>query len=514
MSASVQIIGPKAVCLVVLLLGNGALPLSLANAAAQESRPNILWICSDDHAAYVTGCYGNRIVRTPNIDRLAAEGIRFDRAFCNSPICTASRQSFITGRYPRTVGVTLLQTPLPQSEVTLAEMLKEAGYETAAYGKMHFNSQLRHGFDERLDIPDWRKWLNSQPKRPLPAGVSVLPQWRPFKDPARIWLNSMSWPYGAWDSEMSGTYFAQKAAEFLVRHHDRPFFLMVSFYEPHSPFHFPVEYRGRHKPDEFTVPEVGPEDDDQIPAIFRDLTDDEKRGINVAYYTSVEFMDKNVGIVLRALRESGLDDRTLIIYTGDHGYMLGHHGRFEKHCSFDPAISAPLIMRYPPLIKPGSASKALVEFVDIVPTILEICGIPVPERVQGKSLLPILKGETVAHRPYVIVEYAHNDEICLRDERYKFVYIRGKRSRDDGYDPGRPLPGVTLKLFDLVKDPGEFYNLAKNPEHHERVQQYLRILAEHIRHTERKPENLPQTADPLEIIEYGVQPHDVKSADE
>lgn len=482
--------------------------------APPSSPPNILWICADDHAAYVTGCYGNKIVRTPSIDRLSTEGIRFDRAFCNSPICTASRQSFITGRYPRSVGVTLLQTPLPQSEVTLAEMLKTAGYETASFGKMHFNGPLKHGFDQRLDLPDWRKWLNTQPKKPLPTGVEVLPPWRPFKDPARIWLNSICLPYGAWDSEMSGTFFAQKAAEFLTSDHDRPFFLMVSFYEPHSPFHFPVEYRGRHRPEEFSVPEVGPEDDDQIPAIFRDLTPQEKQGINAAYYTSVEFLDKNVGIVLRALEASGLKDNTLVIYIGDHGYMLGHHGRFEKHCSFDPAVVAPLIMRYPPLIQPGSNTKALVEFVDIVPTVLDICGVPVPSRVQGKSLVALLTKKTSVHRPYVIVQYAHNDEIMIRDERFKLVYMRGKRPRDDGYDPGRPLTGPRIKLYDLVTDPGEFYNLADRSEHQARIQNFLQILADHIRATERHPENLPASDDVLTIIEYGVQPHDVTSAEE
>src|SRR5207253_110961 len=130
------------------------------------------------------------------------------------------------------------------------------------------------------------------------------------------------------------TFFAGRAAQYLAERRDRPFFLMVSFYEPHSPFHFPVEYRGRHKPDEYPVPKAGPEDDWQIPAIFRDLTDREKQGIAAAYHTSVEFLDRNVGRVLAALRELGLEEDTLVIFIGDHGYFLGHHGRFEKHCLF------------------------------------------------------------------------------------------------------------------------------------------------------------------------------------
>ncbi len=476
-----------------------------------DQRPNVLWICADDHAAYVTGCYGNTIVRTPNIDRLAAEGVRFARAFCNAPICTASRQSFITGRYPRSVGVTVLNSPLPQSEVTLAEMLKEAGYITASYGKMHFNSNLKHGFDERIDMPQWRQWRQSQPRRPLPEGLEVLPPFKPFRDPARIWLNSMCIPFAAWDSEMAGTFFAQKGAEFLAQKHQEPFFLMVGFYEPHSPFHFPVEYRGRHRPEEFTVPEVGTEDDDQIPAIFRDLTDDQKRGINAAYYTSVEFMDKNVGVVMTALRQAGLEDDTLVIYTGDHGYMLGHHGRFEKHCSYDPAISAPLILRYPPRFPKGRVVNSLTEFVDIVPTVLEVCGLAVPDRVQGRSLLRIASGETDEHREHVIIEYAHNDEIMIRDARYKLVYQRGKRVRDDGYDPGRPLPGPSYKFFDLQADPGEFHNIIAAPEHQDRIARFKRLLVEHIRKTQRLPGILPETDDPDAVLEAGVQPHDVEN---
>ncbi len=153
-------------------LALGCIPLAPVAARADEPRrPNVLWIVADDHAPYVCGAYGNKIVRTPNLDRLAAEGMRFDRAYCNSPVCTASRQSFLTGRYPRTVGVTQLQTPLPESETTLAELLHDAGYDTASIGKMHFNSDLKHGFDLRVDRPEHTRWLRDRPKQPLPDGV-------------------------------------------------------------------------------------------------------------------------------------------------------------------------------------------------------------------------------------------------------------------------------------------------------------------------------------------------------
>ena len=136
--------------------------LGIAAGTRAADKPNVLWLISDDHAAYVTGCYGNRTVRTPHLDRLAAGGVRFDGAYCNSPVCTASRAAFITGMYPRSVGVTELKTPLPASAATLGEVLDEAGYDTAWYGKTHFNSSLEHAFDVLLGNGEWRRWLKEQ----------------------------------------------------------------------------------------------------------------------------------------------------------------------------------------------------------------------------------------------------------------------------------------------------------------------------------------------------------------
>src|SRR5438094_4817011 len=159
------------------------------------------------------------------------------------PLWAAPRQSFLTGKYPRTVGVTQLKTALPPTEDTLAKMLKRAGYKTAAIGKMHFNSNLTHGFDLRLDLPEYRQWLKERGAKPLPQGVEVLGPWRPFKDPADVWLNSKALPYPAVDDDMAGTWFSNQTARYLQENKDGPFFLICSFTEPHSPFHFPVEFR-------------------------------------------------------------------------------------------------------------------------------------------------------------------------------------------------------------------------------------------------------------------------------
>lgn len=494
-----------------MVIAIAALTIGTVRAEAPR-RPNVLWICADDHAPYVCGAYGNKIVRTPNLDRLASEGMRFDRAYCNSPVCTASRQSFLTGRYPRSLGVTQLQTPLPQGETTLATLLHAAGYDTAAIGKMHFNSNLKHGFDLRIDLLQHIRHLAVERTYLVPPDIKVQPPWRPFRDPARIWLNSVCLPFAARDEDMTGTFFARQAADYLHQRRDKPFFLMVSFYEPHSPFRFPIEYRGKYRPEQFTVPKIGPEDDAQIPAIFRDLTEREKQGIQAAYYTSTEFMDKNVGLVLDALKRSGRAADTLMIYTGDHGYMLGQHGRFEKHCCYEPAVRSPLLLRWPEQIEAGQNTEALVEFIDIAPTVLDFCRVPAPTQMQGKSLTPLLHGETRKHRDWVVVEYSENEEAMIRTPRWKFIYGTGKRQRQDGYATGRPLPGRTIRLYDEENDPDETTNLADKPENARRVADFTTQLAEHMKRTARQPELIPKVDDVHAVLDFCLQPRDVKPA--
>ncbi len=481
-------------------------------AAGAAPRLNVLWICADDHAPYVMGAYGNRRSQTPHLDRLAASGMRFDRAFCNSPVCTASRQSFITGRYPRTLGVTELSTPLPAGDVTLGDLLSDAGYETAAFGKMHFNSALTHGFQQRLDLPDYAAALKARGKTRIPADVRAQPPWKPFKDPARIWLNAAALPAPAVDADMSGTYFAENAARFLRESHAKPFFLFVSFYEPHSPFNFPIEDRGRFDPSQFAVPAVETADDWQIPAVFRSLTPREKQGIAAAYYTSVAFLDRNVGRVLDALDKSGQANHTLVIYTGDHGYLLGQHGRFEKHCSYEEAVRGALLMSCPGTIRSGSASHALVEFIDIVPTVLDLCGVAIPSNVQGRSLRSVLTGASDSHRQQVFIEYGPNDEAAVRDERWKLIYERGQRRRTDGYDPGPPLPGRKIRLYDLMTDPHELTDVASRSENAARVERMLRLLADHLRATARVPLPGAPGSNLLEQLDELVRPHDVTAA--
>lgn len=472
--------------------------------------PNVVWICADDYTPAVSGTYGSKLARTPNLDRLAAGGIRFDRAYCACPLSTPSRMAFLTGRYPRSVGVTLTPSPLPENEVTIGRLLHEAGYETLAIGKTHYYDPLRREFDRCIDLPEHRRHLAARPSRPIPPGVEVLGPWMPFGEPTSGWLNADCLPY-AFDDEMPDTFFAETAANHLRQPRPRPFFLSVGFYVTHSPFRFPIEFRGRFDPDDFRAPEVGAEDVDRIPPVFRNLTDGEKRGIIAAYHTSSAYMDRNLGLILDALEQSGLADETLVIFNSDHGYMLGEHGRFEKHCCFEEAVRSALFLRLPGVITPGQSTESLVELIDVVPTVLQLCGVNIPDNVQGRSLSPLLKGETDSHREHVISEYADNAEAMVRTNRWKLIHSAGNRRSRDGYAPDQTPSGPTTRLYDLAEDPSELRDVAGLAEHREVVERLLDVLARHMRATARDPGVLPGTEDPLTILERCLPPGDADS---
>ncbi|MCL4844596.1 MAG: sulfatase-like hydrolase/transferase [Bryobacteraceae bacterium] len=428
-------------------------------------RPNLLFLMADDHAGYVLGADGDRQAATPNLDRLAGEGLRFSRHYCNSPVCTPSRQSLLTGQMPHSAGVTQLRTALSEEKPTLAKQLRAAGYQTAAFGKMHFNQPGRpglHGFDVCMTEDQMMKrWREAVKGGPLPEGVATqqLP-WQPFRTPAAQWLNAEKRPYPRVDSEMRGTFIAGQACEYLEANAGKPFALWVSLHEPHSPFDFPVEDRGRFAAERFTAPRVGPEDGWQIPLIFRGLSDEQKRGIMAAYYTSAHFLDRNLGRVLGKLAELGLEEETLVVYTADHGYCLGHHGRFEKHCGYEPALRVPLLVRWPGRVKAGVVAD-FTEHVDVGPAVLEMLGAPALPVMHGQALTPYLRGGRVEKpRDHVFLEYQENEEVYIRDARWKFIYGSGKRRRMDGYETDNPTPGRYMRLFDLRADPGEFRDVS------------------------------------------------------
>ena len=483
---------------------------ALPAVAASGRKPNFLFLIADDHAGYVLGADGNKRAQTPNLDRLASQGVRFARHHCNSPVCTPSRQSFFTGQLPHMAGVTVLKTPLDDTKPTLAKQLKSAGYHTAVFGKMHFNRASKpglHGFDTMMTEQDiQRAWNGAPPLKTPPAGLNTKPRWQPFKDPARIWLNAEKLPFPRYYEEMRGTFTARKAIEFLKQHKDGPFALWASFPDPHSPYDFSIDDKDRFDSPSFTVPRVGPEDAWQIPLIFRDLSDDEKRGIAAAYYTSVWQLDRNIGEVLTALSTLGLEENTFVVYMADHGYSLGQHGRFEKHCCYDPALRVPLIMRLPGRIKPGVV-KDFTESIDVPATILDMLGAQALPVTHGQSLRPYLEGRRMAQpRSYIFSEYLENEEACVRTDRWKFIFCTGKRKRTDGYEIQNPTPGRYIRLYDLKNDPGEFTDVAKRET--AVVSKLQSTMLQRFRATHPDAAGEPKGLAAEESLEFYLRPRD------
>ena len=472
---------------------------------ASAKPPNLLIIVADDHRGGTLGIDGDPRKATPRLDKLAGQGVRFTRAFCNAPVCTASRQSFITGRLPHAVGVTRLTTVLPDSAVTLGDWLGKAAYDTAAIGKMHFNSLSKHGFEKRVDLHEWNDWLAAKP----PEGGDHRRAWHPFKDPAAVWLNAACRPEGLPAVAMDSVFFADQAVDYLRNHKDGPFFLVTSFYDPHSPFHFPRDWPQRYRRSDFSVPPISASDRLQRPKIFQSLKRREVQGVQAAYYTSLSFLDSQVGRVLDALEETGLAPNTIVVYMGDNGYMLGEHGRFEKHCLYDPAVRVPLIVRWPGHLPAGRKVDSMVESVDLFPTVLELLGVAPPANLHGRSYVPLLRGDGAAKgRDVVFSEYLENEEAMVRSEHYKLIVGTGGRKRLDGYETEDPNPSPYVRLYDLEADPGESIDLSRNKDLRGVLDSLLDRLRERLVSTRDGVPPVPAGLSKIEAIHWCLVPRD------
>lgn len=483
---------------------------------------NVVFIISDDHHPEVIGALGNNIIKTPNIDRLASEGIMFTNAYSNSPICSASRQSMMTGKYPHSTGVNLLFTPFPDDgNTTIAEMLKEKGFKTALVGKNHFNNWVfnqlykegrypHHGWDHLIDAAEYKAWLENNPPRQIPDSIKTRGNVVPGE--GAVWKkNAAMLPIPYYDKYSQGTFLANWAAGFIRENKADRFCLWVAFHEPHAPFNFPVEYAGKYKPEDMPLPKGSKEDDRWIPIQFKDLTEEERRGIIASYYTSVEYMDKNVGIVLDALRENGLEENTLVIFNGDQGYLLNEHKRFEKHMFWDEAVTAPLIIRGKSNFPEGVRSDELVEFIDIVPTVVNALGFDLHPDFQGKPLNDLLKGKVNSHRDVVFSEFLQDDKAMVASNEWKYIFTSGKYDLDLGYETGYGPSGIYERLYNLNIDPGETTNLAYLPEHTEKVNEMRNLVLQRFNETHPDANELPDELNTIGQLVWFCQPRDIGS---
>ncbi len=448
-------------------------------------RPNILWICTDQQRADTLGCYGNTWTQTPNIDRLAARGALFERAFCQNPLCTPSRSSFLTGRYPRTTRNRQNGQSLPPDEVLVTKLLADGGYECGLAGKLHLSAahpnvasvrerriddgyttfHWSHHPDRDWATADYNQWLASQ-------GLSYTRT--PFRGSAHV-QTSMAAPYH------QTTWCADRAIEFMEARADgsQPWLFSVNIYDPHHPFDPPMEYLQRYSDrlDEIPLPNYVPGELDDKPVFqridhggayggqrdfyaFDRMTPQDHRLIRAAYWAMCDLIDAQVGRMLDALERTGQRENTLVVFMSDHGEMLGDHGIYLKGPHFyEPAVRMPLIVSQPGAVQAGRW-KALVEFVDLAPTLLEAAGLQRYAGMQGRSLWPLLTGGAGAdrHRDDVYCEHygttypepgAHSAyATMLRTDRHKLTIFHGT---EDG------------ELYDLRHDACETHNLWRDP---------------------------------------------------
>lgn len=471
-------------------------------------KPNILWICTDQQRFDTLGCYGNPYVHTPNLDGLAGQGVLFEQAYCQSPVCTPSRASFLTGRYPRTTRCRMNGQAIPADERLVSKLLADGGYNCGLAGKLHLapthpsvsplaERRIDDGFAEfhwsHHPEPDWptdeyQHWLRGHGK-----AYSVTP----LKGSKHV-------ETGMETAYHHTTWCAEKAIHFMQANarYKRPWMFVVDIFDPHHPFDPPQAYLERYleRLDEIPLPDFVPGELKDKPHYQRErhgtasrrkkalayasLTNRDHRLLRAAYWAMVDLIDAQVGRMLAALEDTGQRDDTLVIFMSDHGELLGDHGMYLKGPFFyDVSVRVPLIVSMPGTVRGGRRVSSLIELTDLAPTLLEAAGLPAYPGMQGRSAWKLLTRRKTpgAHRGDVYCEHydaslgnrgTGAQATMVRTPTHKLIAFRGEELGE---------------LYDLTQDPGEHENRWGDPAY-ETVKRELLV---------RLCDRMAATVDPL-----------------
>ncbi|MBO2942648.1 sulfatase-like hydrolase/transferase [Paenibacillus sp. F411] len=445
----------------------------------------MLIIYTDQQRWDALGANGNKEIITPRLDRLAKEGMNFDHYFVQNPVCMPSRVSFLTGQYPSSLGITHMGVPVPEETMTLPRLLKNYGYHTGNIGKLHFlphaNRDHRdvhpsYGFDH-LEISDepgcyedaYRSWVKRNypgEEEDISLGLppatkiwkSLMGMEEKIKHPTRESKDAQPFPGR---SEITHTAFvAEQTISYIKQHQHEPWCCIAGIYSPHSPWVAPKEFLDLYEPEGLSLTEY-PQEYENERQRSGACSDGELRSVKHGYYAMISEVDYHAGRILDTLEELGLQDDTIVVFTSDHGEFLGEYLRYGKAYPGPDCISrVPLIIRWPQGIsKPGQRISHLVEGVDVVPTLLESAGIPVPERLKGQSLFPLFEARPYQAKACALME--HTGWRNIRTQSHRYVL------ETDGKE----------MLFDLDKDPREYRNVADHPQYHEVLSDMRRLLA-------------------------------------
>ena len=455
----------------VLALAVTCFPGALTCVATESDgkRPNILFLAVDDLRPELDS-YGARQMVTPHFDRLAGRGVRFDRAYCNIAVCGASRASLMKGLRPTPSRFTKYHTRADEDAPqvpSLPMVFKQHGYHTQSNGKVyHHVTDDPQAWSEPSWVPETPSiWWALPENRALATGKDRGPAYEAADAPDEIYPD-----HQICDKTLADL---RRLAE-----QNQPFFLACGFYRPHLPFSVPQKYWDLYPPDQIELPDnmFFPHN---LPAAFQydwgelrayhgipkqgPVSEETARQLIRGYYASVSFVDAQLGRLLDALEELGVADNTVIVLWGDHGFQLGEHGFWCKHTNFEIASRTPLMIAAPG-IEGGRVSRRLVEFIDIYPTLCDLAGLPQPDHLQGKSMLPLLLDADAEHKQAVYTRHGGGD--AVRTDRWRYKEMRSRGGLGD-------LLGVGL--FDLENDPDENQNVAEDPAHAD-VRQTLKAM--------------------------------------
>jgi iduronate 2-sulfatase len=468
---------------VALLFSSG---LAAASETATSDRPNVLFLICDDLNCDLA-CYGHPLVKSPNIDRLASRGVRFERAYCQYPLCGPSRASFMTGLYPdqtliRTNSICVRET-LPDVQ-TMSQLFRRSGYYATRIGKIyHYNVPKHIGTGGHDDPYSWDRTIN-------PTGRDKDDEHLIFSLRKGSFGGTLSWLAAeGTDAEQTDGIAAAEAVRLLEQFgkQDKRFFLAVGLYRPHTPYVAPKKYFEMYPAEDIVVPNVPEGYYESIPTPARDSVRRKKEQVDLdpkvareairAYYAAITFADAQLGEILDALDANDLATNTIVLFTSDHGYHMGEHGHYQKTTLFENATRVPLIIAGPGVTAKGQVTGAPAEMVDFYPTLAQLAGLAAPDYIKGCNLVPALRDTLARPRSTAFTQYA--DGYSIRTERFRYTEWGQTGSK------GR-------ELYDHAADPQELTNLVGADQYQATIDELAQVLHRRIAHANTKPGEIKQ----------------------